>query len=243
MCEGSTHAWAGAVTGAAAGLYVLHLDPPHTVLLTGLSAGAGLLLDLDHPQATLAHTFGFLTKTCAEVVGKVSGGHRHGTHSIVGVAMFTGLAGLSVAFRHDLPGRIGLCVLLSLILAGGFCALRLARAATGLFGHVPASTMNHAADVAAIGAAVAMAVTGAGLGLVATATALGCIAHAVMDMLTDQGIPVFWPVSRVHFRLLPEPFAFTTGTRPERWVVAPGLVLLTAGLALHAAGLPLPHIH
>ena len=242
MCEGSTHAWAGAVTGAAAGLYVLHLDPPHTVLLTGLSAGAGLLLDLDHPQATLAHTFGFLTKTCAEVVGKVSGGHRHGTHSIVGVAVFTGLAALSVAFRHDLPGRIGLCVLLSLILAGGFCALRLARAATGLFGHVPASTMNHAADAAAIGAAVAMASTGAGLGLMATATGLGCVAHLVTDALTDQGIPILWPLSKAHFKLLPEPLSFTTGTRPERWVVAPALILALLYLSWHAVtltGVPL----
>ena len=31
-------------------------------------------------------------------------------------------------------------------------------------------------------------------------------------------------------RLLPEPLAFTTGTRPERWVVAPAMVAALAWL-------------
>jgi hypothetical protein len=44
-------------------------------------------------------------------------------------------------------------------------------------------------------------------------------------MLTNEGIPIAWPLSRQHVRLLPEPLAFTTGTRPERWVVAPLLLV------------------
>lgn len=235
MCEGYSHALAGAVTGTAASLYVLHLPPSQTVILAGLSAGAGILLDLDHKQATLAHTFGFLTKLTAEVVGKVSGGHRHGTHSIVGVAVFTGLAALAVYFRHDIAGRIGLWVLLSLILAGGFCALHLARVAKRVLKvagiRVPVGTLNHAADLAAILAAVAMASTGYGLGLVATATGLGAVAHLVTDGLTKEGIPVAWPVSTVYVRLLPGRLAFTTGTKPERWVVAPVLLALLGWLA------------
>ena len=39
-----------------------------------------------------------------------------------------------------------------------------------------------------------------------------------------MAIPIAWPWSRRHIRLLPEPLAFTTGTLPERWVVAPGMV-------------------
>ena len=42
--------------------------------------------------------------------------------------------------------------------------------------------------------------------------------------LTNEGIPIAWPLSRFHVRLLPEPLAFTTGTRPERWVVAPAML-------------------
>jgi LexA-binding, inner membrane-associated putative hydrolase len=63
--------------------------------------------------------------------------------------------------------------------------------------------------------------SGFGVAGVPWAIAAGTATHLVGDMLTDEGIPIAWPLSRVHFRLLPEPLAFTTGTRPERWVVAP----------------------
>jgi len=245
VCEGYSHALAGAVAGAAASLYVLHLPLPQTAALTALSAGAGILPDLDHPSATLAHTFGFLTKAVAEIVGKVSGGHRHGTHSIVGAAFFTALAALAVAFRPDIAGRIGLCVLLSLILAGGFCALHLARVfrrvckAAGV--SVSTRAMNHAADGAAILASVVMASTGAGLGLVATATGLGCAAHLAADGLTTEGIPVAWPLWNKHVGL-PHPLSFTTGTWRERYLVAPALMLALVFLALVALHVPLPHL-
>ena len=52
------------------------------------------------------------------------------------------------------------------------------------------------------------------------------------------GIPIAWPLSRVHFRLLPEPLAFTTGTRPELLVVDPilsGALLVLAALAVDPA--------
>ena len=37
------------------------------------------------------------------------------------------------------------------------------------------------------------------------------------------------------FRVLPEPLAFTTGTRPERWFVVPLLFIALAGLGVIAA--------
>lgn len=220
MCLGHTHALAGAATGAATSLYVLHLPPAQILVLTGLSAGAGVLPDLDHPQATLAHCFGFLTKAFAELVGKVSGGHRHGTHSIVGIVVFTGLAWLAVHYRADVAGRVGLCVLLSLIIAGGLYALRLG---------------GHWADALAIGGAAAMPWTGYGLALVAVATGLGAAVHVATDMLTDSGCPLLYPVSEYRFKLLPEPAAFTTGTRPERYLVAPAFLLVLGWMAWQAA--------
>lgn len=223
MCTGHTHALAGAVTGAVAALYVLHLPLTGTLLLTGLTAGAAVLPDLDHPEATLAHCFGFLTKLFAELVGKISGGHRKGTHSLLGVATFTGLAWLAVTFRHDLAGRIGLCVLLSLVIAGGLYALRIG---------------GHKADLLAIAAAVAMTTTGYGLPLVAMATGLGCCAHIFAgDMLTDSGCPLAYPLSRYRFKWWPEPAAFTTGTKPEA-LFAAVLVLVLGFLAWHTLTLP-----
>jgi len=67
--------------------------------------------------------------------------------------------------------------------------------------------------------------TGFGVAGVPWAIEVGTATHLAGDMLTNEGVPIFWPLSRAHFRLLPEPLAFTTGTRPERWVVAPVMML------------------
>jgi membrane-bound metal-dependent hydrolase YbcI (DUF457 family) len=219
MCLGSTHATAGAVAGAAVAEYALRLPPSQAVILTGLTAGAAVLPDLDHPNSTLAHCFGFLTKAFAALVGKVSGGHRHGTHSLAGVAVFTAVAWLAVATRHGPAGRVALGAFLSLIIAGGLYALRIG---------------GHFADVLAVGGAVAMTVTGTGLPLVALATGLGCAAHIAADMLTDSGCPLLLPLSRYRFKAWPEPFAFTTGTLPERAIVAPAFALTLAWICAQA---------
>jgi membrane-bound metal-dependent hydrolase YbcI (DUF457 family) len=219
MCLGHTHALSGAVTGSAASIYVLHLPLPQAALMAGLTAGAAVLPDIDHPNSTLARSFGFATHSFAWLVGKVSGGHRHGTHTLIGVAVFTVLAWLAVQYRHDTAGRIGLGVLLTLILAGALIALRLG---------------GHWSDALAIGGAVAMTATGTGLSLVALAVGLGCATHITGDMCTDSGCPLLLPFSRYRFRLLPEPFAFTTATRPEVLVVTPALVILLAFLGYSA---------
>lgn len=209
MCTGHTHALAGAVAGGSAGLLALHLPLTQTALLAGLSAGAGVLPDLDHPQATLAHTFGFLTKAFAWCVGRICGGHRHGSHTLAAVGVFSAIAYAAVAFRHDLAGRIVLGVLLTLIVAGALTGLRLG---------------GHAADLLAVAAAIAMCSTGEGLGLVALATAIGCGAHLVTDALTDTGVPLLLPFTGRRFRWWPEPFAFTTNTLPELVIVDPLLI-------------------
>jgi membrane-bound metal-dependent hydrolase YbcI (DUF457 family) len=136
----------------------------------------------------------------------VSGGHRHGTHSLLGVAAFTGAAYAAWHYLYTPAGKVGLGLLLVLVFASGLRALKIG---------------GHLGDLLAIGAAVAMLRSGFGVAGVPWAIAAGTATHLVGDMLTNEGIPLAWPLSRVHFRLLPEPLAFTTGTRPERWVVAP----------------------
>src|SRR5260370_29428977 len=134
MCLGHTHALSGAMAGLGVGLYATHLahlahvhvHVPSTsaqlALFTGLTAGAAVLPDIDHPNSTLAHCFGVLTKGFAWLIGKVSGGHRHLTHAILGVAGFEFLAWLAAKDRHDLGGKAGLGVLLSLVIASGLYA-------------------------------------------------------------------------------------------------------------------------
>src|SRR5216683_2961333 len=150
---GHTHALSGAATGAAAGT-VLHAGSSGGAALALLCAGFATVPDLDHCGTTASRSFGFLTEAFAWLVSKASGGHRHGTHSILGVAAFTALTWLACVFRRDLPGRIGLGLLLAIAMASGLRALRLG---------------GHFADLAAIAGAVAVCATGWHLTLIPVA--------------------------------------------------------------------------
>ncbi|HET7018150.1 MAG TPA: metal-dependent hydrolase [Streptosporangiaceae bacterium] len=219
MCLGHTHALSGAVAGLAVGLFVKHMPESQLAIFTGLTAGAAVLPDIDHPNSSLAHCFGFFTKAVAWLIGRISGGHRHLTHAIFGVAGFTILAWLAVKYRHELAGRIGLGIFLVLIIASGLYAF-------GIRGH--------AADVLAIVGAILLVGNTIGLPLIALAVGVGCATHVVGDMLTDEGCPLLFPLSSKHFHLLSERLSFTTGTRPELWVLDPALAVGFAALLYRA---------
>lgn len=218
---GRTHALSGAVAGAAVALLVTRADAAHVAVAAGLTAGAAVLPDIDHPDATIAHSFGFITRAFAWLVEKVSGGHRHGTHSLAGIAAFTAAAWAADRYRHLLAGKIALGLLLVLIVASGLRALKIG---------------GHFADLLAIAGVAAMMWLRYDLAAVPWAIGVGTASHIAGDMLTDEGCPLAWPLSKDHFRLLPEPLAFTTGTRPERWLVAPALFVALAWLLIDAAG-------
>ncbi len=140
-----------------------------------MTAGAAVLPDIDHPDASCADSFGFVTKGFAWLIGHVSGGHRHGTHSLVGVAAFTGAAWAARHYLYTPAGKIGLGLLLVLVFASGLRALKIG---------------GHVGDLLAIGAAVAMLRSGFGVAGVPWAIAAGTATHLVGDMLTDEGIPI-----------------------------------------------------
>src|SRR5262249_19159775 len=203
---GAPSGWGGVGGGVAVGDCGGPRAPPHVPVGAAVTAGAAVLPDIDHPDASVAESFGFVTKGFAWLIGHVSGGHRHGTHSLAGIAAFTGAAYAARHYLYTPAGKVGLGVLLVLVLASGLRALKIG---------------GHFGDLLAIGGAVALLRSGLGGALVRGATAAGTATHRAGDMLPNEGIPIAGPLSRVHFRLLPEPLAFTTGTRPERWVVAP----------------------
>jgi membrane-bound metal-dependent hydrolase YbcI (DUF457 family) len=214
---GHSHALSGGVTGLGAGIF-LQLSLPQTAALAGFTAGMALLPDLDKCGSSPARSLGFLSEAIAWIIGRISGGHRHATHSILGVALFTGLAWLSCDYRHDWEGKAGLALLMTLSVAGGLEALHIAR--------------SHAADVIGIAVASWEVWFGYGLRLIPFAVLLGCCTHIAGDMLTDSGCMLGFPVWRHRFHLLPEPLAFTTGTRPELLIVDPvlsGALLVLAG--------------
>jgi membrane-bound metal-dependent hydrolase YbcI (DUF457 family) len=224
---GRTHALSGAVAGAAAGLAVAHLPAGGVAVAALLTAGAAVLPDLDHPDASVARSLGLLSRVFAWLVERISGGHRHGTHSLAGVAVFTAAAFAAIRYSAATGGRIALWLLLTLVIAAALRALRIG---------------GHAADLLAVAGAAGLIWTGFALTSLGWAVGTGTALHVAGDMLTDEGVPLAWPLSRAHVRLLPEPLAFTTGTRPERWLVAPLLLAALAWLALLAAGAPHPRL-
>ena len=220
---GHSHALSGAVTGMATGIF-LHLPVPQIAALAGFTAGMALLPDLDKCGSSPARCLGFLSEAIAWVAGRISGGHRHATHSVLGVAVFTGLAWACCQFRHDWAGKAGLALLITVSAAAALEALHIAR--------------GHAADLIAIGVAAGAVWSGYGLRLIPLAVLIGCSAHIAGDMLTDSGCMLGFPLSRRRFHLLPEPMAFTTGTRPELLIVDPilsGTLVVLAALAADPA--------
>lgn len=213
---GHSHALSGAVAGLAVGSLVLHQSPAPLALLTGLTAAYALANDLDSCGSTEARSFGFVTEAFAWCVRKVSGGHRHGTHSLLGVAAFTGAAWLACHYRDTIPGRIALFAILAAGFASALDALRIG---------------GHVGNALALAGAAAMTWTGYGLALVPLAAATGASTHIIGDCLTRSGCPLLWPATMREFHALPRPLRFTTGKMAEHVVVTP-LLLAALGLLL-----------
>jgi len=247
---GRDHALSGAFAFAALAP-TLHVTGAHLVAGVVLTAGAGVLPDIDHPDSTISRSFGFMTEGFAWLVDRLSGGHRHGTHSLFGIAVFT--LGALAAGAYQLSGpRIGAAghpaFSWHIVPAALYLALLYSSALRAL--HVG----GHHGDALGIASAAITCYTGADLfrlpvgpwhvPMLAVATGLGCAAHIAGDELTHGGCPIFWPVSMHEFHLLPRPLQFTTAKLCETWIVFP---LLVAGLGIavwHDTGHPLalPHL-
>jgi membrane-bound metal-dependent hydrolase YbcI (DUF457 family) len=246
MMLGRDHALSGALVLAALAP-VLHM--PADMLPAGivLGAGAGVLPDIDHPDSSISRSFGFLTEAFSWLVHKLSGGHRHGTHSIVGIAVFTAGAYAAGALQgaHAAHGLVfdhktftwdvvPALLYMSLLYSSALRALHIG---------------GHHGDLFGIAAALGTVFTGADLTtfhvwhwsvpLLAIATGLGCAAHIAGDELTHGGCPILWPVSKHEFHLLPRPLQITTAKLCETWVIFPLLVVALAAAVWHATGHPL----
>ncbi|MBO0806322.1 MAG: metal-dependent hydrolase [Nocardiopsaceae bacterium] len=242
---GRDHALTGAVVFAALAptLHMPVSDLPAGVVL---AAGAGVLPDIDHHDSTIASSFGFLTEGFSRVINAISGGHRHGTHSLIGVAIFTAGAWASGALQQHAHGgltvgsfgsgalswyMIPALVYLTLLYSSALRALRVGGHHGDLIGVAGAAvTCYLGTDV------VPVTVWHWRVPFLAVAIALGCVAHIAGDELTHSGCPVLWPVSRHEFHLLPKPMRITTAKLTENRIIFPVLVILLAVAVWHAAG-------
>jgi membrane-bound metal-dependent hydrolase YbcI (DUF457 family) len=209
---GPTHALSGA-TALLAAVPFLHLHSPAEVAVGAVcAAGAGLLPDMDHHSATPARAFGFPSRALAWLVGKVSGGHRHATHSLVGLAAFTGLAWWVTHVR-------GWPLIVLMTLLAGMAVRALGpkpRDRRWRLDYADVAGLVHAAGLGW----VAWRLVGSGMDLrvVPWAVAVGCAAHIAGDMLTPEGCPLFWPLpQRYHIAEI------TTDSWQEKWLVTTAL--------------------
>lgn len=222
-----------AVSGAAVGLYaatlardlgLLDIGPAATLTGAALCAGAALLPDLDHPNATVAKAFGPASVTLARGVHGISsavywntktlvdeerdGGHRGLTHTAVFAA---GLGGAVAALAHLVPLAVPvlLFVLLTLALRGLIPSLHKKMGRPGdhrrRFRHLPHGLRVHwrttkgTVGIWLLSAALTWLLTDA---VPASDTgawlgamvALGCLTHCAGDAVTEMGCPVLWPM-------------------------------------------------
>lgn len=200
---GRTHALSGS-TAFAALAFAAPMVGVHAhwgAISAGLlsTAGAALLPDLDHPDATCAHVFGFVSKALARFVHRVSGGHRHATHSF---AFMAAMPLLTWAGDVMLGNWFALS-LMFVLFAFGLRALHLARGLAPALAFaltlVVASTMLR------------------DFGWLPYSVGVGIAAHLAGDCLTKEGCPLLWP-RRTHYML---PIVRRTGNAVERRIFAP----------------------
>jgi len=148
-------------------------------------AGAALAPDADHHDATIAHSLPPVSEWVCDVVGRVAGGHRNGTHSVLGIAVLTAIAWgagqVTVSAGPLGELALGAGILSVLLVAFAARALGLARRrpdawalALGLAGFITVAAPTE-------------------WDWLPVAVALGATVHVAGDMLTGSGVPLLWP--------------------------------------------------
>ncbi len=143
--------------------------------------GGAVLPDIDHPNGTIARSLGPVTKTLSHIANLVSGGHRQGTHSLVGAAVFSG-----ITYGIGMWNPIAFGAWLAFLFAMGSGALNL-KMTKGMRTHV-AISVAVGGSLLAVAGTTQISVHAAVFG-----TAVGVLTHLLGDAITKQGIPLLWP--------------------------------------------------
>lgn len=186
-----------------------------------LAAGGGMLPDLDQHGSTIGRTYGPVTNVAARLVGAVAGGHRNGTHSLLGLAAVAALAWAAVV--------VGGWWLYGLL----WVVLGVAARAYGaeVPSHPAVSAIVHGGVMAGVTAVVAHA----GLDLTTPllgGVVVGAASHVALDMLTPQGCPLGWPLSSARQGV----GLVTTGSPWTSWAVTVVLTV-TAGWLVYSTAI------
>lgn len=181
------------------------------------SAGGAMIPDMDHRHATVAQSLGPVSKAAAVVVGLAFGGHRNGTHSILGFVVFTAFTWALVQV-----GGWPLMVWLGFVAAVGSAALQVRFTKRSIVVHT----------LACLGLTwllfQSVVVRDVPMDMVVWGFAVGYLAHIAGDMLTKEGCPLAWPVSKFRVRFA----SITTGHFTEEVVIGPGLGVVAVVLTV-----------
>lgn len=245
---GVNHALSGAVLGlAVAGFGPQVFGAGSTVtagsVLTfaGVTAGAALLPDLDHPSSMATKRFSAASWLASRLIRPLSalvynltrsdgddgtGTHRGLTHTVLGAALVGAAVNLASAEAGTpvLVGTLFACLALAIKglddLVPGPPSLVIAAGLTvAVERYVPGGTVG----------------TAGWLGLAVT---IGMVVHMVGDALTESGAPLLWPLRIKQRRWYPvgnvRPLRFRTGGPAEVWLIAPALTVAVLVLAMTA---------
>ncbi len=186
-----------AVTGAAAWLFIAAsvpttlgmvdaVDGPALGVGMLVAAGAALLPDIDHRNGTIAHSLPPISGWAARVTERLSGGHRKGTHSLLGLVIAVAWAYLAAVIA--VPVGHGN----SLYLGAGIASILLCSFAIRALELVEGRLMLWIVSVVL---ALTVVLYGADNWVwFPAALAVGYAAHLIGDLLTVGGIPIFWPL-------------------------------------------------
>ncbi|WP_287930444.1 metal-dependent hydrolase [Arthrobacter sp.] len=174
--------------GFDVGLGLLHVGAAGVLAGTIVTAGAALLPDADHRNATIAHSLPPVSNAMCIQVGRLSGGHRHGTHSLLGLAVFVFISMLAGMWTTHLEP-------FGVIYPGaGVLTVLLASFAAKALKFIP-DTMRRFPWV--LGIAVGVFITffaPQDQFWFPLAVGLGAAVHVAGDMLTTGGCNLLWPL-------------------------------------------------
>ena len=204
---------------------VHHLTPYTAAVGTIVAAGAGILPDLDHHSATPARSFGPISEGAAWGIGKISGGHRHGTHSLIGTAVFTGLAILA-SFN---PWATAFVIWLCLGLGVRAMWHRPKNRPNGKLDYRDVAGLIHAAIAGFV--AYQIAFSGLDKAVIPWALGIGYVVHLIGDSMTEMGVNWLWPYPK-RFRIA----SIDTGKNVEKKVVVPVLYVGLAAIIFFTHG-------
>lgn len=170
------------------GMGLMDVSPAGVIAGALVAAGAALVPDADHRHATIAHSLPPLSNVLCIQIGKLSGGHRHGTHSILGLAVFVAIAALAGMWQLELSG-FG-----TVYPGAGILAVLLASFAAKSLRIIPDTMQKFPWLVGlAVGAFVAFYAPQEPYWFPLT-MALGVATHIAGDMLTTGGCNLLWPL-------------------------------------------------